>query len=461
MRVPVTEHSEADLAHLRYSLDLALQPPDSFDGFVTIDQFREAALRYQLNALSYGLSMSQFTRTPAFTGYLAEAQRNAIEKVLDRRVWKYWSLESAWGKLDYARDPVDTDENIMLTGFYGVMIGLYESLNDDRYSADGALTFRWNDTTAFPHQFGSLASITHRNAMTSPWSLFACEPNWIYTVCNTFGMNTLLTHDRLHGTSYFADVEPALREGYETEFLRPDGRIIGVRSAHLGLSWNFWAGSAIQLTTSYWMHAALPDLAQRNWWLLRESLDVKDGRLVVPWSFANRTDPGNYRLGSDTYALIVALMTAREVGDEEFAAAAERSLADTEVEASHGATRYGDASPMANFYGSLGRFGRQSALRDLIVHGPPATWRDGPVLSQAAYPDVLVARAVTDGRALELVLLPGAGPTRTTIRVERLQPNAMCAVSGASPSAVTTSASGSVDLQVDLGSRLEVRVTPT
>lgn len=56
---------------------LALQPLDSFAGFTKIDQFREAATRYQLNALSYSLSMAQFTRTPAFTGYLAEAQRNA------------------------------------------------------------------------------------------------------------------------------------------------------------------------------------------------------------------------------------------------------------------------------------------------------------------------------------------------------------------------------------------------
>ena len=98
VRAPVVEHSEDDLAHLRYALDLALQPVDSFEGFTKIDQFREAATRYQLNALGYGLSMSQFTRTPAFTGYLAEAQRNAIEKMLDRRVWGYWALRERVGQ---------------------------------------------------------------------------------------------------------------------------------------------------------------------------------------------------------------------------------------------------------------------------------------------------------------------------------------------------------------------------
>lgn len=44
-RLPVAEHTPQDLAHLRYALDLALQPLDSFAGFTKIDQFREAATR--------------------------------------------------------------------------------------------------------------------------------------------------------------------------------------------------------------------------------------------------------------------------------------------------------------------------------------------------------------------------------------------------------------------------------
>lgn len=41
--------------------------------------------------------MSQYTRTPAFTGYLAEAQRNAITKMCDKRVWGYWATGSLFG----------------------------------------------------------------------------------------------------------------------------------------------------------------------------------------------------------------------------------------------------------------------------------------------------------------------------------------------------------------------------
>lgn len=459
-RLPVAESSADDLARLRYALDLALQPLDSFEGFTRIDQFREAATRYQLNALSYCLSMSQFTRTPAFSGYLAEAQRNAITKMLDRRVWGYWALENAWGNLDFDRDPVGCDENIMLTGFHGLMVGMYESLNDDTFSRPGALTYRWNERVGYANDFGTLAASVHRNMSGSAFTLFPCEPNWIYTVCNTFGMSTMISHDRLHGTGYFAELEPRLRQAYETEFLRPDGRIIGVRSRHLGLSWNLWAGPSIQLTTAFWMHAALPEIAQRTWWLLRESaLEKRPDKVHIARTVSARLDPGNYTLGRDTYGQIVTVMAARELGDEEWAQAAQRTLDEREELAeSDGVRRYAKASGLANLYANLGRFGRHSALRDLVVHGAPDAWRAGPVLANAAYPDVLVAKAVTDGTALDLVLRPGAGPTRTSLHLARLVPGRTYTVTGALTDTVVADPQGRATIGVDLGDRLEVRV---
>ena len=463
VRVPVAEHTEEDLAHLRYALDLALQPIDRFDGFNRLDQFREAATRYQLNALGYGLSMSQFTRTPAFTGYLAAAQRNAIEKMLDRRVWEYWALENAWGNLRFGRDPIANSDNIMLTGFYGVMLSMYESLNDDRYSRPGALTFRWDDATAFTHDYPGLATAVHRSMTAAPFTLYPCEPNWIYTVCNTFGMNTLLGHDRLHGSDLFPDLEGRLRDSYEHEFLRPDGRIIGVRSENYGLSWNFWSGSAVQLTTAYWLHAALPDIAQRTWWLVRETLDRRpDGSAVLPRSVANRVDPGNYRLGTEIYGMAATLMAAREMGDDDWADAAQQSLErHAESSPATGARRYaGGGSVLANLYANLGRFGRHSGVRDLLVFGAPEAWRRGPVLAEADYPDVLVARAVTDGRGLDLVLRPGNGTVRARLGLGGLVPDRTYDVRGAVEPTVVASATGTARFHVDLGGRLEVTVVP-
>ncbi|TXL57584.1 linalool dehydratase/isomerase domain-containing protein [Aeromicrobium terrae] len=460
--LPVVESSAEDLARLRYGLDLALQPLESFEGFTHLDQYREAALRYQLNALSYGLSMAQYTRTPAFTGYLAEAQRNAIEKMLQRKVWGYWARENLWGNLRWDPEPVENDENIMLTGYHGLMVGMYETLNDDRYSRPGGLPYRWSATRTYDHDLGTLAASIHRNMAGSDYALFPCEPNWVYTVCNTFGLNTLISHDRLHGTTYAADVHDHLVRGYETEFLRPDGKIVGVRARHLGLSWNFWASPSVQTTTAYWMHAGMPELSLRTWYLLRERLTIRDGQLQLPSFLTSGLDPGNYLMGRDTFGQIVTMMAAREVGDEEYALAAERTIDEREpVAEQDGARRLADSSGLANHYANLGRFGRRDGLRDLVAHGAPSAWLTGPVLAEAAYPEVLVARAVTDGHALDLVLLPGKGAVRTTLAVERLVPGRTYVVSGGLETSTIADDQGRALVGVDLGARLEVSLRPS
>jgi hypothetical protein len=463
-RAPVAEHTAADLAHLRHLLDLALQPVDRFEGFDNLDQFREAATRYQINALGYALAMSQFTRTPSFTGYLAEAQRNLVAKMLQPKAWNYWALENAWGNLRLDRDPIDTPDNIMITGYWGTQIGMYAALNDDRFSAPGALTFRRTrrdgSEQAFPYAFSDLARITDRNFGDCAFTMFPCEPNWIYSICNMFGINTLLVHDTLYGTRHLTRRQEELREAFEVEFCRPDGKVIGVRNKLLGLSWNLWAGPMVQVNTVYWLHAAFPDLAQRTWWLLRrDDLRVTaDGRASLAPLLSSRLDPGNYHLGTDTFAMVATLMAAREVGDEEYAAAAQRALDAKEVVESDGARRYRGSSVWTNSYAALGRFARRSALRDLLAFPTPEEWRQGPVLADAAYPAVLVGRAVSDGRALDLVLRPGAGPVRTTIAVERLVPHRTYAVSGGCADTVRADGAGRALLEVELGGRHELRM---
>jgi hypothetical protein len=458
--LPVAESTAEDLARLRFGLDLALQPLESFEGFTHLDQYREAALRYQLNALSYGLSMAQLTRTPAFHGYLAEAQRNAIEKMLDRRVWGYWAHENAWGNLRWDPEPVENSENIMLTGFFGLMLTSYETVTgDDRYARPGAHTFRWSERRSYPHDLGTIAASIHRNTLANDYALFPCEPNWVYTVCNTFGANTLLAHDRLRGTSYSAETLDRLHDGYEREFFRPDGKLLGVRATHLGLSWNFWANPSVQTTTAFWMHPALTDLSLRTWWLLKRDLEIRDGLLHLPRFLTKGLDPGSYLLGRDTFGQAVAMMAAREIGDEEYAQAAQRTLDEREpVEDRDGVRRMSDASGLANLYATLGRFLRKDGLGDLVAHGVPDAWHRGPVLAECAYPEVLVARAVTDGTALDLVLLPGAGPVRTTLSVERLDPGRTYTVSGGLEPTVTADAEGRAMVGVDLGGRHEVRL---
>lgn len=83
--------------------------------------------------------------------------------------------------------------------------------------------------------------------------------------------------------------------------------------------------------------------------------------------------------------------------------------------------------------------------------------RQGPRLAEVAYPDVQVARAVTDGRALDLVLRPGDGPVRTTLAVDRLVPGRTYTSLGTATDTVTADEHGRALLEVDLGDR-EVRL---
>ncbi len=130
-RPEIAESSAEDLAAARSTLDLALQPVDEFEGYDWIDQFQTSAVRYQLNFQHYALALMHANRTPAFTGYLAQAQRNLIEKMTNRRVWGFWKWENLWGNLDANPDPIRRDD-IMVSGYLGVMLGAYESNTRDQ-----------------------------------------------------------------------------------------------------------------------------------------------------------------------------------------------------------------------------------------------------------------------------------------------------------------------------------------
>lgn len=135
-------------------------------------------------------------------------------------------------------------------------------------------------------------------------------------------------------------------------------------------------------------------------------------------------DFGNYRPRAGApFTLAALLAAAREVGDDEAADALERTLEHRNAfEERHGARRLAGVSTWANAFYGFARHVRPGLTRDL-VHGDAATSASGPVFAEAAYPAVLVAKAVTDGTSLEFVLRPRDRSGRTTLGVERLRPD--------------------------------------
>ncbi len=506
------ELSEDDLAYLRHFIELGLQPVDQFHGFPWVEQFQPSAMRYQINGVGYLLSLANYARVPAFHGYLAQAQRNLIEKMLVKDVWKYWRLENLWGNLRADPDPI-AHENIMLSGFYGLQLGMYESATGDhRYAQPGALTFRWDDDTAFAYDVPAINEALRRQLLDSSYGAFACEPNWVYLYCNERGMLSLIMNDRERGTAYADEVADGLRIAIEHEFVNPDGSHNHVRSTRFGFgvnakvmqTWNSlvespsysvavvapytllkteggaWkaqraarrAGNGRDATMSVGglappelpLGAIFPDLLERDlalgtWQATRDA--VLSGGMDLHKISAANTSLGP--MGRSGPAYLTLLSYSREYGDDEvtdFILDAFATDPHVQVVDENGAKRFEGMIPWRASNISIGRYTRQGAYYDIINRGLRPEWKTGPILEDAPYPDVLVARAVTDGVALSLVLRPGPEHGRAQLALARLTPGRRYRGGGILEDDFTADPTGRAVVTVDLDARLEVEIRP-
>lgn len=463
-RLPQNERelSPADLGGIRYMLDRALQPVEGFNGFDKIDQFQTSAYRYQINLIGYGLALSQCNLTPNFHGYVSQAQRNLVDKYLQKKVWDYWIYETAWGHFNFTNfDPAGRD-NVMLTGWLGLQANLYMSNTGDmRYASDGGLPFRLNRSTTYQHSVHTLAKSVHDNFQSSPFGLYACEPNWIYPICNFYGMTSLVIHDRLHGTDYVQPTLPSWLRKLDAEFTDQKGSVIGLRSDLTGMEVPFPTGEIAFATMT---NSFAPDRAEQMWAIARAEVGslltdglAKGSRLPLPGA---GIDTGNYRRGHvGSYASII--QTAHEFGDEEFARVVQDTLDEYgALEERDGVSRFAKGSNQANALAAYARFWRRGDYHNAITNGPPATAFTGPLLTGASYPDVLVAAATSQGEDLRLVLYPGTSQLRQELKVERLKPGRRYQVKGGGEQQITAQPDGSASFTVNLSGRTEVLIQP-
>ncbi|WP_320673009.1 linalool dehydratase/isomerase domain-containing protein [Patulibacter defluvii] len=457
-----------ELAFSRFLLDRALQPLDEFAGFDRIEQFQTSSIRYQLTTLSHALSAMQYARTPAFHGYLSQAQRNLIDKWQARINWSYWAKESLWGHLRHAPDPVPRD-NIMLTGWLAYQIASYVSnTGDDHYSRPGSISFRHPSGQVYAYDFHGLVDALVENFSRSAYTLYPCEPNWIYALCNGYGVLPLPVHDRLHGSDHAARILPSFRRRFEDEFLSVDGRTVGIRSSLTGLSIPAMTSILSDAAVIWQLSPVFPDLSRALYEIVREewirippaTADGPPPAVEIDLKGWDRIDTGNYRAVPATAVAAIG-WAALEMGDEELAGRL-RADADATLDPvlDRGVRHYARASTLSN--GAL--FGAQIAgvatHRHRIAHGLPRAWAAGPLLAGCAYPEVLVARAVSDGEDLRLVLRPGAGLGRRSLELARLRPGARYRVTGAVEEALTAAADGRATIHVDLDDRRAVHVVP-
>ena len=139
----------------------------------------------------------------------------------------------------------------------------------------------------------------------------------------------------------------------------------------------------------------------------------------------------------------MVLWSSLEMGDEEVIAATRRTID----------ARYGEG--IADSMTWSGR----NTVRDMVTKGLPDAWATGPILADAKYPEAIVARAVTDGTALNLVLHPGAEPCRTELGFARLVPGKSYRLKQAD-ALIVAGADGTARATVALDGRTELDLVP-
>jgi hypothetical protein len=435
------ELSFEDLQRHRLLLDRALQPVEDFEGFEWRDQFQTAAVRYQVNFLAYALAAVQRRHAPAADACFAEAQARLLYKIGDHRLWRYWQLENAWGRLRLDADPVP-DQNIMYSGFTALQMAL-PGLPDDLVLHRQGREWR-------RYSLDAIADRLDQQYRVAPYGLLACEPNWIYPLCNLITATGIKASDGRTGRRRWPDMAAGFRSALLREGTRADGRFIAFRSALTGVAPPAPGGIVMQSFPCLFLNSLDPALAHERWDRVRGELDRGDWKRLF-WP----VDVGNYGFSRAAgYAATAA--AAAELGDTTIAQECVQRLdAECPLRSGGGVIHRSRASLWAHCLETIARSVGPGGFSDLVAT-PPHT--GGPRLARACYPEVLIARAVANDRSLELVLYPGTGAEASVIEIGGLLPDRHYLTGLAHPKFLRADATGSATLAIPLRGRTHLSI---
>lgn len=447
-----SEMSTADIARVRLLLDRALQPVETFEGFEWRDQFQTAAIRYQLNFVSYALSIVQSAYAPACTAYFGEAQANLLAKQQNPLVWRYWQWESLWGHLSGSPDPFARD-NIMFSGFVAAQIALADAASPHgRRLAEEPIAFRHRSGNTSNWTFDQLIENLVRQNEVAPFGLLACEPNWVYPLCNTITASAIRAGDELTDTQRWSRMSQKFGHGLQTEFMTPSGRLVPFRSSLIGLAGPQIGGAVMQAFPCLFLNATLPDFAQRQWDLVRRDLRHKGLRRAL-WP----VDVGNYGFSrASSYAATAA--AAAEMGDADLAGEL-LSLLDDDCPASGsgGISHRPNASLWAHAVEVMARALDRNAFRQLVLAGSRPMVVE-PFVKHAVYPDILVAKAIVHDGALQVTFDPGFPGKRVDLGIGGLAPNERYRLDGAALEGGQADSAGEMTLRLSPLERVSISI---
>ncbi|MEO8530945.1 MAG: hypothetical protein ABI459_06965, partial [Deltaproteobacteria bacterium] len=403
--------SPDELPRLRLLLDRALQPIGRFNGFDHLDQFQTAALRYQVNFIAYALAAVQARYLPAYEGHLAEAQRRLLAKLGEPVVWSYWKAEAAWGQFRWNADPVARD-NIMYSGFAALQMGLGGGNELKLNGKAGDEVARYTS--------GDLAQALSAQYETAPLGLVACEPGWIYPLCNAMTACGLAGLDARHGTDHWPSVRDTFARHLADDFTTSGQRFIPARSSLTGTAMPPLGGVVPEAMTCLFLNAVLPDVADKHWSViakrLRGGLRKRDFWPV---------DNGNYRLGRGA-ALAGTAAAAAEMGDLDLRDDLLAWLDREHPEVSDGASRHRPGvSLWSHAVEVMARHGDTGLLSTMVNSPQRARLR----IETLNWPEVQPLAAHVEGTRLNATLWSD-GPTFAELTIMGLFAKQACVISG-------------------------------
>ena len=405
------EPTDFDREVLAWMYELCLQPEDEFEGFDWGEQYHGGTcLRYQMTQMGEVMAGYAANMLPNHQQWIEPAMAKLIERMTDQRVWKYWQVENFLAYGDPNPDPIIKD-NVMLTGFYQSQIGLYvAATGSKKFDEPGCLKFIWKDGRTFAYDHTSMNEAIIDNLERSKFGLYACEPKWVFTICNIQAAQGLIGYDSTHGTDHWSRVKGRFKKGLLEEMMTADGAFRHIRSDALGMSVNDGDGSGEYfLTGSHFFEDVDQVLHDRGKLLtLRgvpekmQALEAKIVDGVLDHHFPDKRERATYIMSSlkDWMEFVTA---AYAVGNDKVGAAAIRAL-----QRDCGTGKRFPNRPIRGGVQHMGmllwsHWGRPMSLGQLNLRGyvPPK----GPILQNAPWPEIIVTKAISeDGENLVLTL---------------------------------------------------------
>lgn len=282
-------------------------------------------------------------------------------------------------------------------------------------------------------------------------------------------------------------IRPRFEKALEEEFTDRDGTMLPIRSELTGMTVRFapplqhvnqigcadivlqipgLCGSLNDCIVAMLLTACLPHIAHRNWAVVRKETIAYDdkGKLCLQGlKGADKLDPGNYKSGEGAIRAFIAAAAA-EFGDEKVRKDALDQL-DNEyfpVEAtSTGSLRNKGLSATTQVIALMARLLRHEDLANASLHGPDPNALKGPLLNEAPFPEVLVAKAYSaDGVSLDCVLYNGKAAGDFSLQFTRLEPGASYVVTDDSSGTFVADANGELVVICHIDGRTPISIRP-